>query len=58
MIRESLQSPEEQKLIDFVTDENFLKNGKVGLHSLFTKDEVGDLTDKFESIERSKILIL
>jgi len=58
MIRENLQSPEEQKLIDFVTDENFLKNGKVGLHSLFMKDEVGDLTDKFESIERSKILIL
>jgi len=53
-IKEDLKSPEEKKLIDFVTDENFFKkNLNEGLDTLLSKEGENSFDKQFENIEKS-----
>ena len=57
VIRESLKTPEEKKLIDLVTNEKFLKNDdNDGISELLNIDVDKGLNDKFQGLEKSRLL--
>ncbi len=53
-IRDNLNNSEEQKLLDFVTSEDFMKNKTLDqMDILIESDSDKNFSEKFETIEKS-----